>query len=223
MCIKLQIMVLRGFAHIISFIFHPLLVMTYITIIFSLTNPEYFNTTHISKNGLFIMQSFLYTFFIPGIGVLMMVMLGFSDSFQMRTRKERVGPLISTAVIYLWLTYNYYKSPAISSAYVVFMLGSTIGILVAFFINTFSKISLHGIGMGGLLGMVVLTMQHFNRVPFPVGTIELSMTSLLMIVILLCGLVGTARLLLNAHRPMDIYGGFIIGLAAQFLAYTILI
>jgi membrane-associated phospholipid phosphatase len=34
----------------------------------------------------------------------------------------------------------------------------------------------------------------------------------------LAGLVGSSRLYLKAHQPMQVYGGFIIGIIAQFIA-----
>jgi membrane-associated phospholipid phosphatase len=36
--------------------------------------------------------------------------------------------------------------------------------------------------------------------------------------VLLAGLVGSSRLYLKAHQPMQVYGGFIIGIIAQFIA-----
>jgi membrane-associated phospholipid phosphatase len=36
--------------------------------------------------------------------------------------------------------------------------------------------------------------------------------------VFLAGLVGSSRLYLKAHQPMQVYGGFIIGIIAQFIA-----
>ena len=116
----------------------------------------------------------------------------------------------------------FYRNSEIPNACTIFMVGSSIGLSVAFFINLFSKISLHALGMGGLLGMVVITMIYFSYGHFSVGEMALSMNTLLMVVIILCGLVGTSRLLLEAHEPMDLYGGFFIGFGTQFLALSLL-
>lgn len=213
---------MRIIAHAISYIFHPLFVMTYIIVLMSFINPYLFGVRHAGENMIFIMQLTVYTLILPAFATLMMKFLGFVDSLEMEDRKQRIGPLIVTMICYLWITYNLYKTPQIPNAITIFMLGSTMGLCVAFFINLFSKISLHALGMGGLLGMVVITMMYYSYGSFSIGSISMSMNFLLMLVIVICGLVGTSRLLLEAHEPLDLYGGFFIGFGTQFLALTIL-
>jgi membrane-associated phospholipid phosphatase len=52
------------------------------------------------------------------------------------------------------------------------------------------------------------------------GVFEISMLHLLMAVIVVAGAVGTARLLLKAHEPSDVFGGYFIGFVAQFFAFA---
>jgi membrane-associated phospholipid phosphatase len=40
-----------------------------------------------------------------------------------------------------------------------------------------------------------------------------------MIAVIIAGIIGTARLILKAHLPGDIWLGYIIGILVQFLAY----
>lgn len=215
---------MRSVAHAISFVFHPLLVMTYIAVLIALINPYLFGAHHPSDARVveFILRIFATTFIIPLCICMMLLFLGFTDSLQMKERKERIGPLIGTMIFYFYMSYSLYKNPEMPNACTIFMVGSSIGLAVAFFINNFSKISLHALGMGGLLGMVVITMMYFSYGSFEIGGISMSMNFLLMIVIVLSGLVGTSRLLLDAHEPMDLYGGFFIGFGTQFLALTAL-
>lgn len=44
------------------------------------------------------------------------------------------------------------------------------------------------------------------------------MNALLLFTLLMAGLVGTARLILDAHQPFDIYGGYLVGFSSQFIA-----
>ena len=86
---------------------------------------------------------------------------------------------------------------------------------------------MHALGMGGLLGMTILTMLLFSYNSFVInigslGFIEMSTSALLVIVILLTGAVCTSRLILKAHSLQDLYSGFIIGLSSQFIAFRIL-
>lgn len=213
---------MRTIAHAVSFVFHPLFMMTYIAILLSFINPYLFGVHDASGNMEFILRIFMSTFFLPAFAVFMMKSLGFIQTLEMEDRKERVGPLIATITLYLWMSYNFYKSSIIPNAYTIFIVGATMGLCIAFFINVFSKISLHAIGMGGFLGMIIITMMYFSYGSFNIGSVSMSMNFLLMIVIIICGMVGTSRLILEAHEPMDLYGGFFIGFGTQFFALTLL-
>ncbi|MGK0387417.1 MAG: membrane-associated phospholipid phosphatase [Maribacter sp.] len=213
---------MRIIAHAVSFVFHPLFVMTYIAVLLSFINPYLFGVHDAKDNVVFILRIFMSTFFLPAFAVFMMKSLGFIQTLEMEDRQERIGPLIVTIVLYLWMSYNFYKSSIIPNAYTIFIVGATMGLCIAFFINVFSKISLHAIGIGGFLGMIIIIMMYFSYGSFNIGSISMSMNFLLMIVIIICGMVGTSRLILGAHEPMDLYGGFFIGFGTQFLALTIL-
>lgn len=214
---------LRPLAQIISFVFHPLLIVSYMLILLLLVNPYLFGVNNIREEAgkLLILQTFLSTFFIPAIAALMLRLLGMIDSLELKNRQERIGPYIITAILYLWMYKNYAESSYVPTAYSGFMLGAVIGLFLAFFINIFSKISAHAVGMGGLLAMVIITMFLFSYDTFLLGSYEISMSGLLMLVILLAGMVGSARLFLQAHEPMDLYGGFLVGFIAQFIALKI--
>ncbi|MCB0557537.1 MAG: hypothetical protein H6573_13120 [Lewinellaceae bacterium] len=219
---------LRLPAQIISFIFHPLLIVTYMLALLLLVNPYLFGVSSIGDKAskLLLLQIFLSTFFIPGVAVVMLRLTGMIQSFQMETKQERIGPYIITGLFYLWMFRNFLDNPSIPTAFTSFLLGATIGLFFAFFINIFSKISAHAVGLGGLLGMVVITMLLFSYDTFTImsarGTLEISMSTVLLITILIAGLVGTARLALQAHEPMDLYGGYLVGFASQFLALRFL-
>ena len=216
---------MRTIAHAISFVFHPLLVMTYAAILIAFINPYLFGVHHATDEQIivkYILPVIAYTFVVPICFSVMMLFLGFIDSIEMKTRQERIAPLIGVMTFYFLMSYTFYKNPEIPNACTIFMMGSSMALAVAFFINNFSKISLHALGMGGLLGMVVITMLYFSYGNFTIGNISMSMNFLLMLVIIITGLVGTSRLILDAHEPMDLYGGFFIGFGTQFLAFTIL-
>jgi hypothetical protein len=214
---------LPALARVVSTLFHPLLILTYMLILLLLVNPYSFGVNQISEQTSLILLVFLSTFLIPAFSVLMMKFLGMIESLELKSKQERIGPYIITGIFYLWIFINFKNNPNIPAAYTSFVLGSTIALFVAFFINIFSKISAHTVGMGGLTGMIAITMLLFNYDSFTVempllGIIQVSMNSVLMIVIVLAGSVGTARLLLKAHEHKDLYGGFLVGFSTQFIA-----
>lgn len=222
-------MLIRSIAQVISLVFHPLLIVTYMLVTLLLINPYLFGVNSISDptSRELILRVFLSTFFIPAFSVAMLRFLGMINSIEMKTKEERIGPYIITGVFYLWMFRNFLDNSNIPTVFTSLMLGAVIGLFIAFFFNIFSKISAHAVGMGGLTATVVIAMLLFRYDTFVInstilGAYEISMTSLLMLFIFLAGLVGTARLVLDAHNPRDLYSGYIVGFCAQFLALRFL-
>lgn len=214
------------FAKIISILFHPLLVLTYMLVVFLLVNPYLFGVHNIQEPfGMqLILRVFLSSFFIPMVAVLMLHFTGLVQSMEMPQREQRIGPYIVTGIFYLWLFRNLLDNTTVPRLFTSFVLGATIALFLAFFINLFSKISAHAVGMGGVIGMLLLLMTYFPQYDSIVlqlrggNAVEISLTVMLLLAILIAGLVGTSRLSLKAHQPMDLYGGYAIGLIGQFLA-----
>ncbi len=215
---------LRLTAKIISIIFHPLLLLTYMVVLLLTINPYLFGVVSIKEKVPLVMIIFFSSFLIPAMSVVMMKFLGFVKSLEMKEKKERIGPYIITGIFYLWLVVIFYHNPEIPIAVKIFILGSTIALFVAFFINNFYKISIHGVGMGGFLAMIIITVLKFSYNEFVInapllGMVSISTRALLIIAILLTGLVGTSRLILKAHTSTELYSGFFVGFITQFIAF----
>ncbi len=218
---------LRLVAHFFSFVCHPLLMITYMLVILLMVNPYLFGVNKLADSNVLILLVFLSTFLIPAFSVLMMKFLGLINSLDMKDRQERIGPYIATGIFYLWMFRNLLDNPDIPTAFKIFVLGANIALFVAFFINLFSKISIHAVGMGGLVAMTLITMLLFSYGQFMLdlhflGIWQVSISALLMLIILLAGAVGTSRLILKAHNLQNLYSGFLVGFAAQFIALLIL-
>lgn len=216
---------LRFAAKVLSVIFHPLLMVTYMLVLLLLVNPYMFGVYSIGEQWLMLTQVFLSTFFIPMIAVVMMYALDFIKSIEMHDRMDRIIPYIAIGTFYVANYYFHLKVPGTPVAFQMFMLGVVISLFMAFFINNFTKISMHTVGMGGFLGMVLLTIFVFQLTEFPLqtfmGTFKIEMTFVLFLVLLFSGLVGTSRLLLNAHTPSDLWGGYVVGLLGQLIAFNL--
>jgi membrane-associated phospholipid phosphatase len=117
------------------------------------------------------------------------------------------------------------KNPTFPQIYSVAMLGATIGLFLAFFFNNFTKISAHATGVGGLLGVILVIIRWFSYSYFYVGAARIAVPIywVLIIVLLLSGVVCTARLVLKAHEPKDILHGFIVGIVGMWIATWYLI
>lgn len=211
----------------ISYIFHPLFVITYALLILVSVNPYLFGFPNEKAKGLVIILFFMLSFGFPFITIMMMKFMGFVKSLDMMDHKERIIPLAITGGFYLWLFVNIRENSIIPPPLRMFVLGATISLFVAFLINIMSKISLHAVGMGGLVVIVALTRFLYSYETFyidvpVIGTFHIHMNVLLVLTILVAGIVGSSRLYLKAHELKDIYGGYLVGVVGQLIAFRIL-
>jgi membrane-associated phospholipid phosphatase len=153
--------------------------------------------------------------------------LGLISGLNMPDKKERIGPLIITGLFYMWLYVNVRNNDNIPAALSFFILGMTIAVFLALIINSFNKISLHTIGAGGfLMGMIFITFRWtygYLDISLPFMGIEWRWSDrlVLALVFILVGAVGTSRLYLKAHLQNEIYGGYLVGILSQMIAYRI--
>lgn len=217
----------RFIAYGLSVLFHPLLIVTYMLVILLLVNPFLFGVNNIYEQWPLIAMLLFNTFLVPSFMVLMLRQLGYVKTMELEDREERIIPYILVGFFYISMTVFFVYNPDIPTAFTSFMLGTTIALFTAFFINLFSKISAHAVGMGGLVGMVAIATWLFSYGAFQIdlgaaGAFQINMIVLLVAAIFLAGLVGTARLRLNAHELEDLFGGYLVGFVAQFIALRFL-
>ncbi|PHI19744.1 hypothetical protein CEQ90_10975 [Lewinellaceae bacterium SD302] len=207
-------------AWLVSGVFHPLLIPSYMLVILVLVNPFLFGREDV---GLIFLSVLASTLVLPLVAVAVMRGLEMIDSFQLEDRMERIGPYLVVLILYIWMYLNFARRGTVPTAYTAFTLGMVIALSVSFFINVFSKISAHAVGMGGLVAMVLATMLFFDSqglkfVLGGLGTYRVSTSLLLLLVIIIAGLVGSSRLRLKAHVPLEIYAGYVVGFISQLIA-----
>jgi membrane-associated phospholipid phosphatase len=164
--------------------------------------------------------------FFPLVSTLSLRAAGLISSIRLEDKKDRIGPLISTIIFYVWLFLNYRQFGIGPEVFNSTILGAAIAISLSFLINNFSKISLHCIGMGGFVGAIGLYRLTIPEMSYKLelgnNMLELSPNLLLGFIIILAGLVGSARLYLKAHRSQDVFGGYLVGFLSQIVAFRIL-
>ena len=188
----------------ISVIFHPILIPLYILLF--LLNQNLFFAFIIPLKTKLILSGIVFfsTIMLPLLSVWFFYKLKLINSFMMKTREERIYPLLIVAIFY-YMTYYLLKSFPISFLFTYYMLGSAFLVICAFIVSLWKKISLHMIGIGGFLGVFLgLSLK-----------LSLDLSALIFPAILLCGIVGTARLNENSHKPSEIYTGFLAGVSVM--------
>lgn len=212
----------KTLAHVLSIVGHPLLMLTYALLLLLALDPYSFSVRSVTDKPavLLLISVFSTTFLLPGLGVMLMKLLGFVKSLELYDQQERTGPYILTGVFYLWLYKNLASGGHTPELYVKFVLGATISLFFAFFVNIFTKISVHAAGMGGLVTMLLLIKDGDVALNLPLfgSVLQLSLIALLAIAVIFAGLVGAARLALGAHAPPDLYRGYAAGFVSVMLA-----
>jgi hypothetical protein len=217
-------------ARFISYLFHPLLVLTYALALLIIVDPFAFGASSIqtANSKLIILRIFLSTFFVPAMAILMLYFLGMIKSLRLQDKMDRTGPYIITGIFYLWLLRNFWENNLVTPLYTSFVLGATIALFLAFLINIFSKISIHAVGSSALVAMTIITMLTQNNEPLLIplpqqGYLSTSLIYLLLGLLLVVGMLGTSRLYLQKHEPSELYGGYFVGFIAPFVALQVMV
>lgn len=213
----------RSLARILSYLFHPLLVLTYMLVLMLAINPFAFGAQHLGDKRAMILFFYVVstTCVIPGLGISLLRPLGLVQGMELRHKQERIGPYIITGIFYLWLFKNF-TGGVVPLLYAKFVLGATIGLFLAFLANIFFRISAHATGMGAMVAMTLLLALEWPGFPLSLGGVALTINVVLALVVLIAGLLGVARMTYGGHTPSEIWQGYAAGFVAVLLANEIL-
>jgi hypothetical protein len=202
--------VARTFALIISVIFHPLLMATYgcLLLFFGIKNTVYDYLTAFDTKWRISLIVFIFSFVFPVLNIYILYRLKRVPSIVLSEQSDRTFPYIMTSLFYFGLFYLL-MDVNIWPSIKLFIVGGGIAILLTAVFNLRSKISAHMVGIGGLLG-VLISVSYL---------IKFDMTLFYILVILLAGVIGFARLQLQEHKPYQLYAGFFLGLLVQIALF----
>lgn len=196
---------MRLFSNIISGMFHPLLMVTYgVILALSFTYLAIYPPT---MKLLLAGGAFLSTAVVPGGFILMMVKNGAAADMELSDRHERAVPYLIIITSLLVCTFYMYKM-MLPFWFLSLLIGACVAMILALLINFYWKISAHTIGIGGLLGGIMGVARIHLLNPYWA----------FILVIVIAGLVGTSRIFLKRHTPMQVYAGFCLGFMCTFVA-----
>ena len=185
--------------NVVSFALHPLLMPIAGTLFILFCSGLYITMLPAQAKQLILLIVGSCTLALPLFLLLFYWTRRWVSDIYISERHERIMPLILTAVFY-YIAYHILHS--MHTPYIIqkFVLASTISVFLTSIISLYWKISIHGVGIGGLTGMLTaLTIISPSLLPG------------LMVAIILTGLVGYARISLNAHTPAQFYTGVLLG------------
>lgn len=202
---------LTRLASFLSWFFHPLFLGVYMMYYIVFIHPDLFLAVPERVRVFRFITFVVNNLFFPLLIVMLMRWLGFSGSLQMRTSRERIVPYIASITFFFW-TWHVFRNQSDSPEVLIDMCqGMFFASSVAIVLNNFALVSMHAIGLGGLLGLM------YNLIDRGLAESALPMT----LAILLTGMVSTSRLILGRHTPAEIVLGLLIGLATQMVAYAL--
>ena len=201
--------VVNVFAKIISVVFHPLFIPLYVAYYIVFVHDSYFAGFGDKARLWILIRISLNMIFFPAITVLLLKGVGFIDSVFLRNQRDRIIPYIAAGIFYFWMYLVFRNQPEIPKILTAFTFGAFLASSVALIANIYFKISMHAIGCGGMIGVMIVALNTNPASPF---------TLPLMIAILITGLVCTARLIVSDHKQGDIYMGLFCGFLCQFVS-----
>ncbi len=196
---------MRTLANTISFLFHPLLMITYGMLL--ALNFTYLDM-YPQRMKLFVaFGTLLSTAIIPGLFILLMVRTGMASDVDLSDRKERSIPYMIIVTSVLLCIYYQFKMHMPFWLLAVLM-GVCVALCLMLCINLFWKISAHAVGTGGLLGAVMGVARLHMSNPYWafIG------------LVVIAGLVCTSRIYLKKHTPSQVYAGTCLGFICTFTA-----
>lgn len=192
----------RQLALLFSYLFHPSLMPMAGTFVMIYTLPHY-----IPKNTIYVLllSVFLATYILPLLISLILLRLKVIPSLHLESPKSRRLPYLLAAAFYYFGAKFVLELP-LPILFYSFLLGASILLLVFFLLLSFIKISAHMAGLGGIMALLAFIAHVYQiNLIWPMTATALA-----------AGLVGTARLSLEAHNPAEVYLGFVVSFALIF-------
>lgn len=194
----------KSLAKVISIVFHPVLVPS-LGLLLLMNSGFYFSMLSWEAKRYVMLIVFFTTCILPLLSVSIMAV---SPKFDINMPKstDRVFPLLAASVFY-YLGFVLLGRVSMFPVFKLYMLASVLVIVSLLVISLKWKISNHMAAIGGLAGT-------FFALSFRKG---LNPVYSLMIIILVSGLIGTARMALKKHDVWQIIAGYALGFAILYI------
>ena len=203
-----------SFARFLSVVFHPLLMPTLLfgILLFDVPSVIGMDVYSGSLRLSLLVLIFIGTFAVPSLMMYYLLRVGYVQSLQLHSLSERRLPYFLTGLVYLFVAYLFaFRMELVSTIAPeigLLLASSAVAILLVGVISLSWQISAHGVGLGGIIGLLGGFMYRF------------SLTDLFLpfiLLVLLAGFVASARLKLNAHTPLQMNAGLGLGLVVSLL------
>lgn len=186
------------FYNIISSILHPVLLPLVATVFYLFKLPLFLTSP---QKQMIIVMVLIATFVVPILTFLILKGVGYIKTYKAGTIEERKLPVLLMIVNYLFLA-QILKEIFMLRELIILVYATAIGLIItSLMFYARIKVSLHMLGMSGLVSFVLLCGHKY-----------LYSHWLIAVLIILMGLLATARLQLKAHTMKEVVIGTTFGL-----------
>ena len=203
---------IRKLALLVSILMHPLLMPTLLFTILFYFAPIVISPISETAINKVLLVLVITTFFLPLLSVFSLIYSSGRwhetlKNFTMEERKARILPFFFTTIFYGITTYMFMAKIKENNIFVIILMAITLIVLAVSVITLFTKISAHSAAASGLFGFTLAIAFKYSQhgLLFP-----------LVGILLMAGLVMSARLYLNAHKPGEILIGCVVGFFLSF-------
>lgn len=197
------------FSKIISDIFNPLIVPL-LAAAYILFSGSVYSLDPIPLKAKFYLFGVLalFMFFMPLLTILILKSMGMAETLHLPKREQRFIPFVLSALFYYAAYYTLSLINGLPQIIPVLLLSGIVLLGIAILFTLWYQISIHTMCMGSLVAILTYLSYFYFADTF----------SIMLLSIVVSGLVGMSRLVLNAHKPYQIYSGFLVGLAVQYIS-----
>ncbi|MCZ4317911.1 hypothetical protein O4H26_02815 [Aequorivita viscosa] len=198
---------MRIFLKAASYIFHPLLMPLLGTMLYFILTPRYLDP-EIMRANLFGIT--IITLIIPVVVFFLLKNLGVVESIYLKHVKERKFPLMIQCILLLLIIkmiFDPYEDPELYYFFVGLLFSAFSALVMVLFKQ---KISLHQMGVAGILMFLVGLSAHFK--------INLLVT--ISFFLFVNGWVASSRLNSNAHTYAELGIGLFLGAIPQLILFS---
>lgn len=191
----------------ISTIFHPIILPTWMFLIFIVTG---ICEVSFVRADVCLVIIFGTTFILPAVTLLILKKFKVIESITMEKRSDRFIPLF-VMVVFIYATSRFFNGMHALALYIFYLICNLMLCVVVFWINLFWKISMHGIGWGAFSATLLLLSIISADLFLPYFILS----------IILSGIVAASRLHLKSHNDSQVYVGYVIGFVCVNLLWLI--
>lgn len=197
------------FYELISIILHPLGIPTLCVLIyFTFISNNSSENSQVSTLGLV----FMLTYVIPLLLLIVLKRTGQVKNLQFPTIKERRFSVLLMIALFCILAKVLIRSSETRALGILFY-GASLSLLTVYLLFSIRiKSSLHLLSMGNTVGFFLI----FNHLRNPV------LLPMIVILLLLSGLLASARLRSGAHTLVEVLVGFFLGFTSQLIVSSAL-